>query len=78
MVNTANKGWGYQGYQEAVCPSSWPISHYAGSPCIHQVQLDLSGALGATNSVGANGGKGGLLPKVTQIYGDLFITDKPK
>jgi branched-chain amino acid transport system substrate-binding protein len=78
MVNTATKGWGYQGFQEAVCPSSWPISHYAGDPCTHEVQLDLTGANGATNSLGINGGKGGLLPKVSYIYGDLFITDKPK
>ena len=78
LVNYANKGWGYQGFGQAVCPSSWPLQHYIGSPCFHLVQLDLTGANGATNSVGANGGKGGLLPKVTLKFGDLFITEKPK
>jgi branched-chain amino acid transport system substrate-binding protein len=78
MVNTANKGWGYEGYGQAVCPTSWPLNHIVGSPCIHIVQLDLTGANGATNSVGANGGKGGLLPKVPITFVDQFITDKPK
>jgi branched-chain amino acid transport system substrate-binding protein len=78
LVNTANKGWNYKGYGQAVCPTSWPLNHVAGSPCIHVVQLDLTGANGATNTVGANGGKGGLLPKVKQAYANLFITDKPK
>jgi hypothetical protein len=41
------------------------------------VQLDLTGANGATNNVGANGGKGGLLPEVPGAYLDLFITAKP-
>jgi hypothetical protein len=42
------------------------------------VQLDLTGALGATNTVGANGGKGGLIPKLPRSFNDLFITAKPK
>ncbi len=78
LVNTANAGWDYQGYGQAVCPTTWPLQHISGSPCIHVVQLDLTGAHGATNSVGANGGKGGLLSKVTEQYSDLFIADKPK
>jgi hypothetical protein len=77
ITNFANKGWAYPGYGEAVCPMYWPLGHYTSTPCWHIVQLDLTGANGATNSVGANGGKGGLLPKVTRTYVDLFITDKP-
>jgi branched-chain amino acid transport system substrate-binding protein len=78
ITNFANKGWAYPGYGDAVCPMSWPLGHYTSTPCWHVVQLDLTGANGATNSVGANGGKGGLLPKITRTYVDLFITDKPK
>jgi hypothetical protein len=78
IVNTANKGWGYEGYGDIVCPSLWPLQHVVGTPCTHQVQLDLTGAKGATNSVGANGGKGGLLPKVMISRDDLFIIDDPK
>ena len=73
----ANKGWGYPGYGEAVCPVYWPLAHYTATPCWHVVQLDLTGANGATNSVGANGGKGGLLPRVTSTYVDLFVVEKP-
>jgi branched-chain amino acid transport system substrate-binding protein len=78
LANYANAGWGYPGFGQAVCPSSWPLQHYIGTPCLHIVQLDLTGANGATNSVGANGGKGGLLPKVTLKFNDLFITEKPE
>ncbi len=78
ITNFANSGWGYQGYGEAACPMSWPLGHYTSTPCWHVVQLDLTGANGATNTVGANGGQGGLLPKVTRTFVDLFITDKPK
>jgi branched-chain amino acid transport system substrate-binding protein len=77
IVNFANKGWGYPGYGEAACPVYWPVGHYTATPCWHVVQLDLTGADGATNSVGANGGKGGLLPKITRTYVDLFIIEKP-
>jgi hypothetical protein len=78
VVNAANKGWGYEGYGDIVCPSSWPLQHVVGTPCTHQVQLDLTGARGATNGVGANGGKGGLVPKVSISRDDLFIVDDPK
>jgi hypothetical protein len=78
LANTVNKGWHYEGYGKATCPSSWPLAHYIGPPCIHVVQVDLTGTLGATNGLGLNGGKGGLLPKVDEAYGDLFIADKPK
>jgi hypothetical protein len=77
ITNYANRGWGYEGYGEAVCPSSWPLQHYQGSPCIHIVELDLTGDDGATNGIGANGGQGGLLPKVTLMFNDLFIVEKP-
>jgi dTDP-glucose pyrophosphorylase len=78
ITNYANKGWGYKGFQEAVCPSSWPLQHYIGSPCFHVVQLDLSGSLGGTNTLGANGGKGGMIAKVPIKFNDLFIIEKPK
>jgi branched-chain amino acid transport system substrate-binding protein len=78
IANYVNKGWGYKGFGEAVCPSSWPLQHYIGSPCFHVVQLDLSGSLGGTNALGANGGKGGMIPKVTISFNDLFIIEKPK
>jgi hypothetical protein len=77
VVNTANHGWDYEGFGEAVCPTSWPLQHYVAVPCQHYVQLDLTGTLGATNSIGANGGKGGLIPKAPRTFNDLFITTKP-
>jgi hypothetical protein len=78
LVNTANAGWGYPGYGDAVCPTSWPVQHYVYVPCGHVNQLDLTGANGATNSVGANGGKGGILTKVAIGYSDGYLIDKPK
>jgi hypothetical protein len=77
IANYVNAGWGYPGFGEAVCPSSWPLQHYIGSPCFHVVQLDLSGSLGGTNDLGANGGKGGMIPKVSMKFNDLFIIEKP-
>jgi hypothetical protein len=77
ITNYANKGWGYEGFGDSVCPSSWPLQHYYGSPCFHVVQLDLSGAMGGTNPLGANGGKGGMIPKVAISFNDLFIIQKP-
>jgi branched-chain amino acid transport system substrate-binding protein len=77
IVNAANEGWGYEGYGDVVCPSLWPLQHVVGTPCTHSVQLDLTGANGATNSVGANGGKGGLIPKVIISRDDLLIVDDP-
>jgi hypothetical protein len=78
LVNTANAGWGYPGFGDAVCPTSWPVQHYVYVPCGHVNQLDLTGANGATNSVGANGGKGGILTKVAIGYSDGYLIDKPK
>ena len=65
-------------YGDAVCPTSWPIQHDVYVPCGHVNQLDLTGAHGATNAVGANGGKGGILTKVAIGFSDGYLIDKPK